>query len=432
SKGATQELAIACGRGDVDAARHGLNLAHTINTLTSCLYALILAAAGLAIGLRAEGPWSMVWAVGLTVIGALAVVQRHVTFQVTILRAKQAFGVTARLQLLEATLTLVVSAAAIWLAGLWGLFSATLCVLLASWAFVRRTGAEPLHMAWDWPEIRRLIALGGPILLAGVASSLFRSLDKLMILGYLADREYQLGCYSVALMVGTQLYGLGNMISTVMGPRYCELLGRTGSVAEVARLAARASQLQAALLSLPAALAIVVAPPVLLLLLPDYHEGLAPLVWLIPGVMAVAMALPCSQCLVAVGRGQCVLVVLLTCAALAALGNHQVLSNGGGLTAVAQVMTAANIGYLVILAALSLWPYLPSAERAHYVVLIASTLGGCLLLSAVAHANAAAAIDVPTACWAALVLFGIWLIGMLLGWRYGGWSAACRHGRPAR
>ncbi len=162
SKGATQELAIACGRADLAAARHGLNLAHTINTLTSCLYAVVLTAAGLWIGLQAEGPWSMVWAAGLAVIGLLAVVQRHVTFQVTILRAKQAFGATARLQVLEATLTLGVSATAIWLAGLWGLFAATLCVLLASWAFVRGTGAEPLRLAWDWPEIRRLIVSGRP------------------------------------------------------------------------------------------------------------------------------------------------------------------------------------------------------------------------------------------------------------------------------
>src|SRR5262249_36804523 len=34
SKGAAQELAIAHGRGDLAAAQRGLNLAHTINTLT--------------------------------------------------------------------------------------------------------------------------------------------------------------------------------------------------------------------------------------------------------------------------------------------------------------------------------------------------------------------------------------------------------------
>lgn len=367
SKGATQELAIARGRGDLAAARRGLCLAHTINTVTSCLYAAVLVMAAVWIGLRGGGPWSTTWAVGLAMIGVLAIVQRHVTFHVTILRAKQAFAATARLQLLEAVLSLVVSAAAIWLWGLWGLLAATLCVLLASWAFVRQAGAEPLAFAWDRPEIRRLIGIGGPILLAGVASSLFRSLDKLMILAYLPDREYQLGCYSLALMVGTQLYGLANMVSTVMGPRYCELFGRTGSPREVARLAARASELQAALILLPAAAAIVIGPPLLRALLPKYEAGLAPLLWLIPGVMAVAMALPCSQYLVAIGRGRSVLGVLLVCCGFAAAGNHLVLTTGGGLVGVAGVMTAANVLYLATLAGLSLCPQLSPAERLRYL-----------------------------------------------------------------
>jgi O-antigen/teichoic acid export membrane protein len=430
SKGATQELAIARGRGDLMRARRGLNLAHTINTFTSGLYATVLLGAGLWIGLRGRGAWSLAWAIGLGLIGVLAILQRHMTFQVTILRARQEFAATARLQLLEALLTLAVSAAAVWLWGIWGLFAATLCVLAASLVYVRAVGAEPLGFAWNLPEIRRLIALGGPILLAGVASSLFRSLDKLMILGCLADREYQLGCYSLALMVGTQLYGLGNMISTVMGPRYCELLGRTGNVRDVARLAARASELQAALLALPACLAIGVAPPVLAALLPEYQEGLAPLVWLIPGVAAVAMALPCSQCRMAVGRGRSVVVVLLVCCGLAALGNHLVLSRGGGLTAVAQVMTLANIGYLTILALVSLWPHLSGSDRRRYSATLAGLIGGCLMLAFCAKAAQRDGL-LQLIVQSSLILL-LWSGGMLLGWRYGGWSTSWRRGGSAR
>jgi O-antigen/teichoic acid export membrane protein len=374
SKGATQELAIARGHGDLAAARRGLCLAHTVNTLTSCLYAAALMAAAAWIALRSSGPWSTAWAVGLALVGLLAIVQRHVTFHVTILRAKQAFAATSRLQLLETVLTLAASTAAIWMWGLWGLFVATFCVLAASWIFVRRAGSEPLHLAWDLPEMRRLIGIGGPILLAGVASSLFRSLDKLMILACLADREQQLGLYSLALMVAAQLYGLANMVSTVMGPRYCELLGHTHSRREVARLAARASELQAAVIVLPAALAILAAPPVLRALLPKYEDGLAPLVWLVPGIVALALALPCSQYLVAVGRSRSVLAVLVVCCALATAGNYLALTAGGGLIGVARTMTAANTLYLALLAAVSLWPQLAAAERGRYIATHAAAL----------------------------------------------------------
>ena len=58
--------------------------------------------------------------------------------------------------------------------------------------------------------------------------------------GYLSDREFQLGCYSTAVMVTAQLYGLGNMLAMVTGPRYAESYGRWGDRRAVARLAARA------------------------------------------------------------------------------------------------------------------------------------------------------------------------------------------------
>src|SRR5205823_1747069 len=158
----------------------------------------------------------------------------------------------------------------------------------------------PLRMASEWREVRRLMCIGGPLLGAGVASSLFRSLDKLMILAYLDEGEFQLGCYSLALLLTTQLYGLANMLSNVMGPRYSELFGRTGSHRAVARLAARSTEPMAAILALPAALAVAAAPPVLDWLLPKYRPGLEPVLWLVPGTLAISLALPAVGYLVAV------------------------------------------------------------------------------------------------------------------------------------
>ena len=130
-----------------------------------------------------------------------------------------------------------------WLAGL---CAGTLLVVLVALLFVVRHRAVDLGWAWNFAEIRRLVAIGCPILLTGTVSSLLRSLDKLMILGYTSDREFQLGCYSLALMVTSQLFGLGNMLSTVTGPRYGEKYGHSGDARAVARVAARASELVAA------------------------------------------------------------------------------------------------------------------------------------------------------------------------------------------
>jgi O-antigen/teichoic acid export membrane protein len=423
SKGATRDFTVAMGRGDTEAARHGLNLAFAVNTLSSLVFAAIPIGIGLWLGI-ARG-WTSGWAVGLLVIGVLVVLQRHYTFQVTILRCAQAFGLTSLISILEAVLTLAFCGLATWLWGLWGLFGGTVAVMGVTLLVVQHRAAVPLSWAWDTAEIRRLVLIGSPMLLAGVVSTLFRSLDKMMILGYLSDREFQLGCYSVALLVTTQLYGLANMLSIVMGPRYGETFGQSGSRREVARLASRATELQSAAMALPAALAIVAAPAVLAWLLPNYRSGLAPLVWLVPGNIALSMALPASQYLVAVDRQNRALVAAVVATILAAAANHLVLTAGHGLIGVA-VATSVGYGiYGLLTLAISLWPELDAMERLRLVGMQALINIPPVLL----------ALGLETlwpgteAGWLTngakmLAVLAVWGWTVALGWHHGRWAEA--------
>jgi O-antigen/teichoic acid export membrane protein len=422
SKGATRDFTVARGRGDMEAARHGLNLAFAVNTLSSLLFAAIPIGIGLWLGF--SGGWSG-WAVGLLVIGVLVVLQRHYTFQVTILRCVQAFGLTSRISILEAVLTLALCGLATWLWGLWGLFGGTVAVMGLTLLVVQRRAAVPLTWAWDTREIRRLIAIGSPMLLAGTVSTLFRSLDKLMILGYLSDREFQLGCYSVALMVTTQLYGLANMLSIVMGPRYGEAFGKSGSRSEVARLAARATELQSAAMSLPSALAIVAAPALLAWLLPEYQSGLAPLVWLAPGCMALSMSLPASQYLIAVDRQGRALAAVVVATLLAAVANHVALVTGAGLIGVAAATTLGYGFYTLLTLAISLWPELDARERARLVamqtLINAPPIILALGLEAMWPGEKAGWLVNGGKTAAVLVVWG-WGVGV--GWYQGRWAEA--------
>lgn len=423
SKAAAREVSLAAGSGQSAAARRAVNLGFTVNTLTSAAYAAVLLAVAIWVWASDDGTGVLtrVWAVGLAALAALAMLQRYVTYQVSILRAQQGFRACSWLAVQEAVLTLAISALAVWLWGVYGLLAAALVVLVASLVFLQgRIGR--LRLAWDWPEVRRLMQIGGPLLAAGVASSLFRSLDKLMVLGYLEDGEYQLGCYSLALMLTTQLYGLANMLSAVMGPRYSELFGRTGSHREVARLAARATEPLAAALALPAALAVAAAPPVLDWLLPKYRPGLEPLVWLVPGTLAVALALPASGYLVAVNRGRTVLGVLVASIAVTGLGNHVALTQGGGLRGVAIATSLGNLIYLVLMVCVSIWPELRGKERLRYLGCLGLAISVTVAL-AVWHAGQVVATSNPAVViCAAGGLIAAWAAVVLIAWKRGGWK----------
>ena len=427
SKGAAREFTVARGRGDTAAAERGLNLALTVNTLSSLLYAAVLVGAGAWIGLSGGGAWAGAWALGLVAAGGLAVLGRYVTFQITILRSAQAFAATSQLSVLEAVLTLGVCGLATWRWGLPGLYGGTMLVMVVALLYVHRCRVVQLAWAWDLAEIRRLVGIGAPILLAGTVAALFRSLDKLMILGYFSDREYQLGCYSLALMVTTALFGLGNMLSVVMGPRYGEKFGHSGRRGDVARLVARTSELLGAAMGLTAALAIVAAPPLLVRLLPDYRPGLAPLVWLVPGAVALALALPASQYLVAVDRQRRALGAVVVATVLAAIGNHVALRGGYGLPGVAAATAAGYVVYLVLVVAVSLWTELDRRARLRYLAMLGLVLVPVISLAMLLeHLWPGDQAGWTTTGLKVAAVAVAWTATAGAAWRLGGWSEDIR------
>jgi O-antigen/teichoic acid export membrane protein len=231
-------------------------------------------------------------------------------------------------------------------------------------------------------------------------------------------------------MVTTQLYGLANMVSIAMGPRYGETYGHARKRGAVARLAARACELQAAAIGLPAALAIVAAPPLLGWLLPDYRPGLAPLVWLVPGVIALALALPGSQYLVAVGRQRRALVAIVAATALAAVGNHFALVGGYGLVGVAAATAGAYAAYFLLTAAISIWPELDRHDRLRYVTMLALLLVPVLCAAFVLERVwPAAAADWITTGLKTLAVAATWMASAAIAWRRGGWHAEFRKPR---
>lgn len=372
SKGAARELAIARGHGNPATAERGLDLAFTFNTLTSLIYAG---------GLLATAGWMFfksgavnAWSIGLAALALLVVLQRHLTFHVTILRCRQAFALTAQLAVLEAALTLAVAGAAAWRWGLPGLYAGTTLVLLATLAVVRWRGVRPFRWAWDAREIRRLVAIGGPILAGSVMATLFQSLDKLMILGLSDDRAFELGCYSTSLLVTGQVYGLANMLSIAMLPRYGELFGKSGCRRQTARLAARFSEILAAASAAVAIGAMLIAPPILDRWLPDYRPGLAPLAYLMPGVVSWALVLPLNQYLVAVGHERRTLLALGVATALGACGDSLALQWGYGMIGVAIATSLAYAGCYLLSLAISLWPQLSAADRRRYLCIHALVL----------------------------------------------------------
>lgn len=430
SKGAARELAVALGQGDAERARQSLHLAFTFNTLTSLLYAAGLLSAIWWLPLIRPDSAAGSWTLGLAALAAMVVLQRHLTFQVTILRCRQAFATTARLAMIEGVLTLTVAGTAAWLWQLPGLYAGTLLAFVAALGYLRYEGVERLRPRWHWAEIRRLIAIGAPILFGGVVAGLFQSLDKLCILAFSTRPDFDLGCYSGALLITAQIYGLANMLAIVLAPRYAELFGRAGCRAAVAAFTARSSELVAAVSALAGGLGLVAAAPALAWLFPRYEPGWAVAVWLVPGIVALALALPLNHYLVAVGHERRAATTLAVGAGLAAIGNVAALRGGMGLAGVAAATSLAYGVYYLLTLFLSIWPRLDFYQRRRYAIahaaICGTTLGPAIVIALHPSLGASRSGLCLSTFFCASAVAGLWGLVLAAGWHRGGWRSAWR------
>mgnify|MGYP002623345159 CR=1 FL=1 len=417
SKAVAREVSLSSGGSASASLRQRINLAFSVNTLMSVAYAIALIVVAVVLAVNGtQLAWQ--WSIGLVAIAVLAILQRFVTFRVTLMRAEHQVKSTSLLSLQEAVITLLATAVCVWLWGLVGLYVSTALVMLASCWFLHLRHNHRFRFAWHTSEIASLIRVGGPLLAAGVMSSLFRSLDKIVLLTTASDGEFQLGCYSTALLVAAQLFGLANIFGSVCGPRLAQSFGQTNDHISVARLNLRLVELMALGLALPAALAITAGPWLLGLLLPDYRAGLPALVPMTWGTVALGLAMPCQHCHVAWNRGR-TLLVALTCATVCAIVlNVFAVMLGGGMYRIA-IATMVTYGlYFAVLAWLTI-RIVPLAELRARIIGAAIALSPIVLATTLAYAGVATeAVGVGIS---SVVALGCWGAVLWYGWRRQGW-----------
>lgn len=423
TKAAAREITIARGSDRPHDAYPSRDLAFSFSMATTVFYAVaILCAAGFLWIRETEASHSG-WVFGLGVMAVVCLAQRYLTFQLVLLRAERLFATATRLAILESALTLIVCGAATWAFGLYGLIAGCLCVsVVVAWV-ARRSMIERPKWAWGLRAIVPLIAVGFPIVLTGLVMTLFQSVDKLMLLAFLPDGAYQLGLYSTALLVTTQLAGVSNILATTMAPRYGEALGRWSCERRVAELAAQASELHAAVAGIAAGGALVVGAPLLSWILPDYTGGLTALQWLVPGSLALAVALPATQFLVTTKRQNRGLLAACVALTAAACGNYGALSAGWGLNGVAAATCASQVLFALLVISGSFWNLLSGPQRVRYVAvllgILCPTMVFAFVSSSIVNTTDAA---LPQAILGVLLVAATWFVACAATWHTGRWG----------
>ena len=343
--GAVQEIPILRAQGRHAEAQHVANVAHTANALTCVVYAagLLVWACWRPVAPAAD-PLAAEWSGGLAAVAGLALLKRYESFLIAVLRAHREFALCTELDVFEALVSIVAVGLGLFAAGFWGLLGAVGAIIAAKIVYLH--ARHPFRFAWAW-DVRatlRLMRVGLPILANTATLAAVLSLDRALILARLPDGDRAAGLYTVAIMGTSWSLDLAGRVVAVLYTHFQTTLGRTDDPAAVARLMARATEAQATILAAGSAVAYLVGPVFLGLILPRYAEGLPALRPLLPGMLLLGLAWPARQMLIAVGRPY-----LLAAATLVGLGVAIVAgvvgADRGGIVGVAWGMT---IGYAAV------------------------------------------------------------------------------------
>ncbi len=338
--GAVQEIPILRAQGRFEEAKRLADIAHTTNTITCVVYSIGLVAWAFFHASRLPVEWT--W--GLVAVAILALLKRYESFLIAVLRAYQEFELTTKLDVFESLVSIVAVGLGLCLAGFWGLLLGVGAIIGSKIAFLH--ARHPLRFAWAWETstVARLMMIGLPILANTAAFGAVLSLDRVLILWRVADPDRALGLYTIAIMGTSWSLDLAGRIVTVIYTYFQTTLGRTQDPAEVARQSLRATEAQAPLLASGSALAYLVGPVFLGVLMPRFVDGLPALRPLLPGTLLLGLAWPARQMLITIGRPYTLALATLAGLVVATVAGA-IGADRGGIVGVAWGMTC---GYAAV------------------------------------------------------------------------------------
>ncbi len=253
------------GRNEPDHARRVENVVRGVLLLFFSACAILIAL------LYATGTASSVRGRGALALAITAIVTLGIEFHLGLFRARHQFG--------RAGLASVVSAVAIllglplvyvwgfdglmWRAVMAAVAGLVACLALDRWNF----GVE-----FDRKATLALLRIGFPILIVGLGTVVFTSLDRTLIAALLDD--YAMGQYAMCFALAKVLALFPVAIGQVYYPRMTELYAGEGISRRLIRICIRASLLSAAIVAVLAAAAFFAMPWIVVEYFPKYIEGL--------------------------------------------------------------------------------------------------------------------------------------------------------------
>lgn len=129
-----------------------------------------------------------------------------------------------------------------------------------------------INLQWKTSVFKKLIVVGFPIMLIGVSSVLFQTVDRLLILKFLDIKL--LGFYSIGSLAFLPIMFILYSANSVMFPRFAERFGKTGKEIDLKKFITLPIRNLSLLIPVLIGGVVVILPTLVRFFLPEYIEGI--------------------------------------------------------------------------------------------------------------------------------------------------------------
>jgi len=334
-KAALREIPYQVGQGQTDKVDDIKNAVFTFGLLTAVIVSIGL------IGYAVVGRDHLRPEVflGLLFLAGLIILNRINNLLIVFLRATKRFSLAGKQMMFSSVLNVICVGFLSYHYKIYGFMVAMALSLIFNIVYILWQAPLKLHLKVNVPLIKQLIAYGSPLLVLTLTSTLFITIDKIMIASFLGLEA--LGWYSIAIMAANTITNLSNSVGTVLNTNLNERYGKTNDIQSLKGFVSKSAHAFSTGMPLIILGAWFGVPYLVRLVLPEYVQGIGALKLLLLGTFFLALSHPYNQFLISIKKHLTMLPVTAGACLIALSLNFAAVKLGLGIVGIAGATVTA-------------------------------------------------------------------------------------------
>jgi len=326
-------------KGEEQRASSLVNVMFTFNLLA----AVVLSVGIFGYTLLVFRDQSLGYVVGLLVIGVMLPLSRWIACTTILFRSSKRFLLLSKTNIVLMIFNGITSLVLVWAFGLYGMYGSFILMALLNWLYWKKLNNWKPYFEFRLKasDLLHLLRIGIPLALSGIAFTLLRTVDSILVNSYLGAA--QLGAYSIGVSMSTFIFSVPNALSIVMFPRFQERFGSSNDDREslIPFINKPITVLAFFLLPVIMALAFFIGPELIYHILPRFVEGIFPFKVLLAGTFFISLTHMPGQFLITIRKQWMGVVLTIFSTVVLVMLNMLALEKGYGLAGVAAATSLA-------------------------------------------------------------------------------------------